>query len=404
MKNRTFEKVLIDGGEGVHVDGWSLDADALVGAKSAPWSIRKYSLTGGRQDGVDIVELDTGPTTIVAVPTRGMNILSAHTDDATIGWESPVQEVVHPAYVNVHDRGGTGFLDGFNEMIARCGLENMGAPCEDTIEAPTGEETTVELPLHGRISNIPAVRVWVSVELEEPYRLSVTGELYETRLFGPSYRLTSTLSAIPGQTGFRITDEVQNLSGTASEMELLYHCNFGPPLLEEGSRAIVPVKTMSPRDGRAAEGVEEWNIYGPPTPGFNEQTYYCRLHGDDDGRTKVGLANANRDLGISLAFSTEQLPAFALWKNTTAERDGYATGLEPGTGYPNTRPFERQKGRVNELGTGETYRADLEINMHQDGTQVKEMMQEIDELTEGRESQLLEDIDPDLSPAGSGSG
>lgn len=401
---KAFEKVLIDGSDGVHLREWSLDSDAVVGAKSGPWSIRKSTLSGGRQEGVDVVELDTGAMTVVVVPTRGMNVLSAHTEDATIGWESPVQEVVHPAHIDPYDRGGTGFLDGFNEMIARCGLENTGAPCEDTIETPTGEEGTVELPLHGRISNIPAVRAWVTVELEEPYRLSVSGEMYDTRMFGPSYRLTSTLTATPGDAGFRVIDRVQNLSGTPSEMELLYHCNYGPPLLEEGSKVVLPVETMSARDERALEGVDEWNTYGPPTPGFNEQGYYCRLHADDDNRTKVGLVNANRDLGLSIGFSTEQLPAFTLWKNTAAERDGYVTGLEPATDYPNPRPFEREKGRVVELDTGETYRAELDVRLHEDATQVKEMMEEIDELTAGSESRVLEDIDPDLSPAGSGSG
>ncbi len=45
-------------------------------------------------------------------------------------------------------------------------------------------------------------------------------------------------------------------------------------------------------------------------------------------------------------FDKGQLPAFTLWKNTGGLRDGYVTGLEPGTNYPNPRPFEKARNRV----------------------------------------------------------
>ena len=36
-------------------------------------------------------------------------------------------------------------------------------------------------------------------------------------------------------------------------------------------------------------------------------------------------------------------------------RDGYVTGLEPGTNYPNPRPFEKARGRVVTLPPGGRY-------------------------------------------------
>ena len=52
------------------------------------------------------------------------------------------------------------------------------------------------------------------------------------------------------------------------------------------------------------------------------------------------------DKGVVLRFQNDQLPAFTLWKNTGGLRDGYVTGLEPGTNYPNPRPFEQARNRV----------------------------------------------------------
>ena len=400
MKPR-FEKVLIDGWEGVYEDEWELSSDNLIGIKTPAWSIRKYTLRGGKQHGVDVVELDNGEMTVVVVPTRGMNVLSAYTDDVDIGWDSPVKQVVHPAYVNGESRGGLGWLEGFNELVARCGLESQGAPGEDVIKDEDGKEVSRQfLPLHGRISNTPAVRVWVSVGLAEPHALSVSGEVYDTRLFGPSHKLLSTVSTLPGSAAFRIEDTVQNLCSTPREMELLYHCNLGPPLLEEGSSVIAPVEKMCARDAEALKGLDHWDAYEAPEAGFAEQVYYFTLHGDEDDRTAVALANAAGDLGLSLRFSTAQLPAFALWKNTDAERDGYVTGLEPGTDYPNPRQFEREKGRVVELGGGEIYRSALEFELLRGASRVSSVRDEIDRLMAGKDSTISSDIDPDLSPAG----
>jgi hypothetical protein len=41
-----------------------------------------------------------------------------------------------------------------------------------------------------------------------------------------------------------------------------------------------------------------------------------------------------------------------LWKNTGGRKSGYVTGLEPGTNYPNPRPFEKARGRVVTLPPG----------------------------------------------------
>ena len=34
---------------------------------------------------------------------------------------------------------------------------------------------------------------------------------------------------------------------------------------------------------------------------------------------------------VTMEYLTAQIPCFTIWKNTTADSDGYVTGLEPGT-------------------------------------------------------------------------
>jgi hypothetical protein len=46
--------------------------------KSAkPFSVRLRTLHGGRQEGVCIVDIDTGAMKISVIPTRGMNVVEA---------------------------------------------------------------------------------------------------------------------------------------------------------------------------------------------------------------------------------------------------------------------------------------------------------------------------------------
>ena len=103
-----------------------------------------------------------------------------------------------------------------------------------------------------------------------------------------------------------------------------------------------------PRDARAVEGLAGHDVYGPPEPGSTEQVYFYELLGrsQEDGATLAMLRDPGGDRAVVLRFRRDQLPCFTLWKNTAGLRDGYVTGLEPATNYPNPRPFEKARGRV----------------------------------------------------------
>ena len=70
------------------------------------------------------------------------------------------------------------------------------------------------------------------------------------------------------------------------------------------------------------------------------------------GRTLALVYNRAADRGLVLRYSRKELPCFSVWRNSAALEDGYVTGLEPGTNYPNLRTFERRQGRVILLPPG----------------------------------------------------
>ena len=368
---------ITDTGKRIWLEGFCLKPEDLGCAGDTAWSIRKSTLRGGYSDGVDLVEIDNGTLSLSILPTRGMGVWKGDFRGMPIGWKSPVPGPVHPKFVNLQERGGLGWVSGFDEMIVRCGLDSTGAPGIDVIPSNTGVPTEVELTLHGKIANLPASRVEVSVTKEELPRIAIIGEVVEAGLFCPQYRLRSTISTVVNSNTFTISDEVTNLKAIDAEMELLYHCNFGAPFLDRGARLEVPASAVFPRDARAVEGIDTYATYLGPTTGYVEQVYWYKLLGDDRGRTLALLKNTLGDRGLLLRFNLNQLPAFTQWKNTASEEDGYVTGLEPATSYPNSKRFERSRGRVVKMSAGETYCSELNFSVLDSGDQVAAAESEI---------------------------
>jgi galactose mutarotase-like enzyme len=340
-------RLLTDTARGIHEPDFHLD---IPGG-----TIRRSTLRGGVREGVDLVEIDNGKFRFAVVPTRGMGLWKAWLGDTEIGWNSPVKGPVHPNFVPVADPGGLGWLEGFDELMCRCGLTSNGAP-------DFGPNGVCQFPLHGRIGNLPAHHVEI-VSDDATGEISATGIVDEVRFLFQKLRLAASYKTTPGRTGLTIVDEVTNLSGNPAELQLLYHVNFGPPLLDPGAMVVAPVKTIVPRDPRAAEGISTWNSYPNEEQGFSEQVYFFLLAADSEGRTQVMLKNAHASQGVTLRYSTRQLPCFTLWKNTPLAADGYVTGLEPGTNYPNPRSFEGKQGRFVELAPGASMRFSVDLDI-----------------------------------------
>lgn len=371
--------ILTDVSNQVWLEKFSVSASD-AGLKLPGAGMTRKVLQGGLADGVDLIEINNGQLSFSVLPTRGMGLWKGTYHGLALGWNSPVQGPVNPAFVNQVDRGGLGWLTGFDEWMCRCGLDSNGAPGVDTILNNEGNPVNTSLNLHGRIANIPAHYVEASLSPDNGGTLSVTGIVDETMLFGPCLRLKTTYSTTIGSNRLVIRDEVINLKGVPSELELLYHTNMGGPFLEQGAKVVAPTREVAPRDARAVADIATYDTYLGPTTGYVEQCYWYDLLADKDGRTQVLLRNAHGDKGVSLHFNRQQLPCFTVWKNTQAEIDGYVTGLEPATNYPNLKTFERQQGRVVSLPPGGSYTATLEIQIHDNAHGVAEVEERINAL------------------------
>lgn len=364
--------LLTDSASGVCLESLEVGPREVPGAP-AGFYVRKHRMGGGLSDGVDVIEIHSGGAAVIVVPTRGMGIARVVAGELNVGWQSPIRGPVHPAFVDLGEPSGLGFLDGFDELLVRCGLQSNGAPEHDA-------NGKLLWPLHGRIANRPAHRVSLAIERDE---IVLTGVVEESRFLFTRLRLTATLRMRFGEEGFRLRDEVENLSAQPAGMQMLYHINFGRPLLEAGSQVVAPVRTIVPRNAHSAAAVNAWNHYAPAVAGFAEQVYFFDLLARGDGSTQVLLANATATRGVTVKFNRRQLPCFTLWKNTGALEDGYVTGLEPATNYPNPRSFEAEQGRVVSLAAGGKHTMDLALEIHANDREVASAAQAIAEIQSG---------------------
>lgn len=327
--------------------------DGEISAGLGALAVRATRLQGGLREGVLQVELVAGSNRVIVLPDRGLGIWKMHVGPVELGWQSPVAGPVHPRFVPLAEPSGLGWLDGFDELVARCGLVSNGAPDFDA----SGRLTHA---LHGRIASLPAHDVAVTLD-DTAGTVTLTGAVDETRFLCHALRMTTTLTLHAATPRLAWTDTVENRSDRPTTMQMLYHVNLGPPLLGTGAEVVVPLAELAPRDAAAAADVATWNRYAAPQPGRGEQVHFMRVEPDAKGRAAALLVAADGTRAVSLSWRTAELPCFTLWKNQGGLADGYVTGLEPGTNYPNPRSFEETQGRVVTLAPRASVSFDLAL-------------------------------------------
>jgi hypothetical protein len=323
-------------------------------------------LAEGIETGVEQIQVRTGAGLAYYVsPSRGMDISLAEFAGAALSWQASNGDV-HPAHYDA--RGIEWLRTAVGGLLMTCGLTQAGSPGEDTGQA---------LGLHGRAHHLPARHVsvegaWVGDE----YEMRVAGQIEETAIFGEHVILTREIHSRLGENRLTITDHVENAGFAPAPHMLLYHFNFGFPLLSEGTEILFPSREVVPREaGTPVEGYDHWQ---QPQAGYQERVYYHRdlalepgLQGQQDWTAVVirnpsfplGGGRTTGDVAVRLAWSTKNLPRLVQWKMPGA--GVHVLGIEPANCHVEGRAAERARGTLVTLEPGEarTYELSLEINL-----------------------------------------
>ncbi|UXN07923.1 aldose 1-epimerase family protein [Bartonella sp. HY761] len=352
----------------IETGNWQMTSQDLA-IKDKEFTVEQKLLHGGKQEGSKIITITSKDgLTITLIPTRGMNLLRVEGFNTRMGWDSPVKEVVNPAFINLESRNGVGWLEGFNEMMVRCGFEWTGHPVTTDGQIYT---------LHGKAGNTPASQVEVEIDEKAPYEIRIRGLVKESTFKKADLQTMTELRYIPGSNSFTLHDVLTNHADYPHDYQIIYHSNFGTPLLEEGARFIAPMTKISPFNDYAKAGLKTWQDFAGPTKDFDEMVFNIEPLADKDHKTIAAVINKAGDKGAAIQFDIRELPVLTLWKNTDTQKQGYVTGIEPGTSYAYPVTIEREQKRVKQLQAGESTIFDLTYTVLHNSEQVKDTEEKI---------------------------
>ena len=328
------------------------DLERYVGTFDQLAGIKPLEAADGIERGGRIFEVWTGSgLSFQILADRALDISSCRYKGRSLTWRSPVGDA-HPAY---YDASGMAWLRSFQGgLLVTCGLDTFGHPHRE------GEQ---EFGLHGRISNTPARAVNTSAAwVGDEYRLEVSGQVRQASVFGENLVLRRRISTALGSNRIRVEDVVTNEGFNSQRHMILYHVNTGFPLLSEKARLKFEVLSTLPQDPASQQGIKDWMVFQPPTPGFLEQNFIHVPVPDERGWAAAELENPELKLGLRLSFDTSTLPYLNEWK--MMGEGLYVMSIEPincTTDIDLSQTGEEK--RLPHLEAGESCRYALEIEV-----------------------------------------
>ncbi|WP_240420158.1 DUF4432 family protein [Paenibacillus periandrae] len=330
---------------------WSRrELEARVGKIEQIAGIRRFIGTEGNETGVEQIQVRTGAgLSYYVTPSKGLDISLAEFHGVPISWQSPNGDT-HPAF---YDAVGNGWLrTASGGLLMTCGLMQVGS---------SGEDDGESLGMHGRIHHtiarqVSAVSSWSDDEME----MNISGELEETSIFGGCLRLSRQIISRLGQNEIIIQDEVRNMGFLRCPHMILYHFNFGFPLLSEGTELHFKDTYVQSREhGNSIQGYKDWQA---PDANYQEQVYYHRMQGKAEVQIinpHFPFHNGDAEVQATLQWSSDTLPKLIQWKMPGAGT--HVLGIEPANCHVEGRHKEREQGTLVFLEPGETVKYSLRL-------------------------------------------
>ena len=316
----------------------------VVGRDPLAVGAELVELADGAARGVRAVHLRSGVCDLRVLVDRGFDPVRAWVRGVPFGWISPTG-VVNAALADTSPWGPLRTFAG--GLMTTCGLEHALGPEEDDISHFNYPGRTSEVfVLHGRHSITPGRLVAYGTDWDRGV-VYAEGEVRRGVVFGETLTLRRRVEVPIGGSEVAISDTVINDGYAPTPHAVLYHVNFGWPLVGEGGRVDVP----NDREPDATD--VDWSK--TPTTGDFEGERFFQHHpaAGDDGWAQAGIRRVVDDvsLGAQVRWRSANLPHLFEWM--VASRGHLVVALEPGNLDPRGRVAAREAGLVRTLDPGE---------------------------------------------------
>jgi hypothetical protein len=340
-----------------------------VGNVAQVGGIETSVLDNGLGKGTRIAWVNTGGgLRYKVVIDRGLDIVEAFYGRHSLAWLSHAGVTAPRPDAN---RGLEWLYSVAGGLLTTCGLTHIGGPEVDEFG---------ERGLHGRVSNLPAsIESIVQPDLRTgKLQMSITGVIRQSRVFGPNLELRRTISSTLGEPAVRVHDVVTNVGSTPTPHMILYHCNFGWPLADEGTDIICKGDWASrglDMDNAVFNSKRNFKKCSMPLDshrGGGEGCAFINVTADRKGACTVGLHNRGLGLALAMTYNKKQLPWLSNWQHWGPGE--YVTALEPGTNPPIGQGKAREQKTLIHIAPGESRTYDLEMAVLTDKKQIGDFL------------------------------
>jgi hypothetical protein len=262
-------------------------------------SLRRYTLEGGKEKGIDVIDCDNGKLRFLLNVSKACDVMQLYHEGQNTSFISKNGFTLRePPFGNRFEGG----------MLYTCGLDNVGGMRDGN-------------PVHGSLHNIPAEIVRAECNSEG---IVVEAIIRDTALFGKNLVLRRRIYSAIGSESLRLEDTLVNEGYRTENYCVLYHVNFGYPLLDEGAHIVADVAKCDPRTDWARENVATVCEITEPLPEQKETCYFLTFN-----KPQISLINDKLGKSVTLSYSGDTLPHFVEWKSMACGT--YALGFEPTT-------------------------------------------------------------------------
>lgn len=310
--------------------------------------VRRVSYDEGKADGMQVIQVKSGELFYELSVDKCLDMVRLSYKGKTFSFLSKAgMQNSRPYDVSEHNAVQS-IMGG---MLFTCGTDNVG---------PAERKEASILPMHGSLRSLPAEHICADSWWDgDEYKIKVSGEIHQGQLFGKHIVLRRSIETVVGSNVIKIEDEFENQGFCEEAFMLLYHCNVGYPLLDEGSRVLVSSDEVRLR-GEEKETVNCWDKVGAPVDLQPEEVYYHTFSKNRE-REYAAVINDTLGLGLKVEFQTSELPYMTQWKSMGSS--DYVMGLEPCNCHVNGVDWEEKNGTLQKLKPLEKRNVSLQLGV-----------------------------------------
>ena len=329
--------------------------------------LKRYSFLDGKARGVEAVDIDNGNgLQFTVLADRCLDIDSLKFAGKPLAFLSRTG-VVAPAFFN--DRGfewlrsfGAGFL-------TTCGLSQVGDPCVYEDEPKC---------LHGLIANTPAASYCATQKwVESHYVMQVSGVVRQAKQQGEGLALERSISCTLGEDCIYIDDTITNEGVQPAPFMILYHMNFGYPLINPDCEIVIPVISTKGLNEESEANKASWGKMPPPTPDAESNVFLHKVHCDEQNLGEFLLIDNKEhpQVAVGVQFPMDVLHTLAQWRLPLTK--DYVMALEPCNNSLKGIRYEQEHGRLQFLQPDEKVSISIKVSFLDDAEAIKTKKEQI---------------------------